>query len=47
MYQVLCRYVDYGHKNNKSMDQPDKVANPARSQLNREKELINYAKENR
>ena len=29
----------YGHKYSKSMDQPDKVANPDRGQLNRENVL--------
>ena len=28
----------YGHTYSKSKDQPDKVANPARGQLNRENE---------
>ena len=28
----------YGHTYSKSMDQPDKVVNPARGQLNRENE---------
>ena len=28
----------YGHTNSKSVDQPGKVANPARGQLNRENE---------
>ena len=31
---ALCIVITYG----KSMDQPSKVANPARGQLNREKE---------
>ena len=30
----------YGHTHSKSMDQPGKVANPARSQLNRENEYF-------
>ena len=30
----------YGHTNSKSMDQPGKVANPARCQLNRENEYF-------
>ena len=30
----------YGHYNSKSTDQPGKVANPARDQLNREKEYF-------
>ena len=30
----------YGHIYSKSMDQPDKVANPARGQLNRENEYF-------
>ena len=30
----------YGHKYSKSMDQPGKVANPARGQLNRENEYF-------
>ena len=29
----------YGHKYSYSMDQPDKVANPARGQLNREMDI--------
>ena len=33
-----CIYVLYGHTYSKSMDQPDKVANPARGQLNRKNE---------
>ena len=36
---LICqlKYVCmYGHTYGKSMDQPDKVANPARGQLNRE-----------
>ena len=32
--------VLYGHAYSKSMDQPGKVANPARGQLNREKEYL-------
>ena len=31
--EYVCRY---GHTHSKSMDQPGKVANPARGQLNRE-----------
>ena len=30
-------YSMYGHINSKCMDQPGKIANPARGQLNREK----------
>ena len=30
----------YSHKYSKSMDQPGKVANPARGQLNRENEYF-------
>ena len=30
----------YGHTHSKSMDQPGKVANPARGQLNRENEYF-------
>ena len=30
----------YGHTYSKSIDQPGEVANPARSQLNRENELF-------
>ena len=30
--------IIYGHHTKQSMDQPGKVANPARSQLNRENE---------
>ena len=44
---VVCRYNDgllpdimYGHTYSKSMDQPCKVAHPARGQLNRENELF-------
>ena len=33
MYRLVCMY---GHRYSKSMDQPGKVANPARGQLNRE-----------
>ena len=38
----------YGHHIQQSMDQPDKVANPARGQLNRENEcfLSAFAPEN-
>ena len=35
----VCMYV-YGHTYSKSMDQPGKVANPARGQLNRENEYF-------
>ena len=31
--------VKYGHTHSKSMDQPGKVANPARGQLNRENNI--------
>ena len=34
---LLCMY---GHTNSKSMDQPGEVANPARGQLNREKQYF-------
>ena len=34
---VICMY---GHTYSKSMDQPGKVANPARGQLNRENEYF-------
>ena len=34
LYRLLCRY---GHTYCGSMDQPGKVANPARGQLNKEK----------
>ena len=42
MYDVLSvqenlRMYVYGHTYSKSMDQPGKVANPVRGQLNREK----------
>ena len=37
-YMYVCMYV-YGHTCSKSMDQPGKVANPARVQLNRENEF--------
>ena len=33
----------YGHTYSKCMDQPDKVANPARGQLNRENENISLS----
>ena len=37
----ICMYVYmYGHTYSKSMDQPDKVANSARGQLNRENEYF-------
>ena len=32
--------IMYGHTYDKSMDQPGKVAHPARGQLNRENELF-------
>ena len=32
----------YGHTHSKSMDQPGKVANPARGQLSREKHFCMY-----
>ena len=40
-----CRTAEYvvcmhGHTYSKSMDQPGKVANPARGQLNRENEYL-------
>ena len=38
-YSTVCMYVCmYGHHIQQSMDQPGKVANPARGQLNRENE---------
>ena len=38
-YITVCMYVCmYGHHIQQSMDQPGKVANPARGQLNRENE---------
>ena len=36
---MLCVCM-YGHTYSKSMDQPGKVANPARGQLNRENEYF-------
>ena len=33
-------YGDYGHTYSKSMDQPGKVASPARGQLNRKNEYF-------
>ena len=39
-YCIVCMY---GHTNSKSMDQPGKVANPARDQLNREKGYISLS----
>ena len=37
----LCMYVCmYGDTNSKSKDQPDKVASPARGQLNRKDEYF-------
>ena len=39
IYSVYCMYVCmYSHTYSKSMDQPGKVASPARGQLNRENE---------
>ena len=35
--QYICMY---GHTYSKSMDQPGKIANPARGQLNRENECF-------
>ena len=37
---VYIRPYMYGHVYSKSMDQPGKVANPARGQLNRENEYF-------
>ena len=38
---LVCMHVCmYGHTYNKSIDQPGKVANPARGQLDRERKLI-------
>ena len=37
--EYVCVYM-CGHHLDKSMDQPGKVANPARGQLNRENELF-------
>ena len=34
----VCVVCMYGHTNSKSMDQPGKVASPARGQLNRKYE---------
>ena len=34
---IIAMYGMYGHTYSKSMDQPGKVANPARGQLYREK----------
>ena len=34
LYYII--YILYGHTYSKSMDQPGKVANPARGQLNKE-----------
>ena len=39
-----CRLCVYGHTYSKSMDQPDKVANPARGQLNRENDYLSAGK---
>ena len=36
----LVKYRRYGHTYGKSMDQPGKVANPARGQLNRENDFF-------
>ena len=36
-YVGMYAYNMYGHTYSKSIDQPGKVANPARGQLNREK----------
>ena len=38
IYNILS--LLYGHTYSKSMDQPGKVANPARGQLNRENEYL-------
>ena len=38
--KVLDYVCMYGHTYSKSMDQPGKVANPARGQLNRENEYF-------
>ena len=39
--QCICMYVCmYGHTYSKSMDQPGKVASPARGQLNRKNEYF-------
>ena len=35
-YCTVCTVCMYGHTYNKSVDQPGKVAHPARGQLNRE-----------
>ena len=47
MHLIMCCLKDsrgrkcmYGHYIQKSMDQPGKVANPARGQLNRENEYF-------
>ena len=44
MYSItnggLLPNIMYGHTYSKSMDQPGKVAHPARGQLNRENELF-------
>ena len=39
---MACQLLNimYGHTCSKSMDQPGKVANPARDQLNRENEYL-------
>ena len=37
---VFARTCMYGHTYSKSMNQPGKVANPARGQLNKEKEFF-------
>ena len=38
MYVCMYQVCMYGHHIRQSMDQPGKVANPARGQLNRENE---------
>ena len=38
MYLLIPGMYMYGHTYSKSMDQPGKVASPARGQLNREKD---------
>ena len=40
VYGTVCMYVCMVITYNKSMDQPGKVANPARGQLNRENEYF-------
>ena len=41
-FTAKCTYVRYmyGHTYSKSMDQPGKVVNPARGQLNRENQYF-------